>query len=163
MPGDDFSVTGDFDIDGDFVPDYTTAGGPLLTGEISQFGFLDSGGSTDRYDFRFTVTGGQLASYWAGKDIGVATTSEFSTFVNDFNVDFHGGAKGQIGAITKQTAQLSGHKYTDVTGNGFSGDDTPLAGVTVNLYQDNGTVGVLDGPDVLYTSYQWSQLHRQQL
>lgn len=152
VPGDDFKVSGDVDIDGDFVVDYFAINGPLLTGEISHFGFLDTGGSTDRFDFRFTVTGGQLASHWAGKDIGVVTTSETSNFVNDFNVDFHGGAKGQIGAIDKQSAQLSGHKYTDLTGAGFSGDDTPLGGVTINLYQDNGTVGVLDGPDVLYTS-----------
>src|SRR5262249_12384527 len=74
VPGNDFSVTGDVDVNGDFVVDYLAINGPLLTGEISQFGFLDSGGTTDRYDFRFTVTGGQLASYWAGKDIGVVTT-----------------------------------------------------------------------------------------
>jgi hypothetical protein len=152
VPGNDFALTGDVDVNGDFVPDYLAINGPLLTGEISQFGYLDTGSTTDRYDFRFTVTGGQLASYWAGKDIGMLTTSETSTFTNNFNVDFHGGAKGQIGAIDKQSAHLSGHKYSDLTGNGFSGDDTPLANVTISLYQDFGTVGTLDGPDVLYAS-----------
>src|SRR5262249_34401375 len=33
---------------------------------------------------------------------------------------------------------ISGAKYNDLTGNGFSGDDTPLAGVTINLYKNGG-------------------------
>ncbi len=35
-----------------------------------------------------------------------------------------------VGGIT-----ISGTKYLDLTGNGFSSDDTPLGGVTIDLYQ----------------------------
>jgi 5-hydroxyisourate hydrolase-like protein (transthyretin family) len=147
-PGDDLLITGDVDIDGDFVVDYS---GVLLTGEVAEFGYQDSGSTTDTYDFRFTVTGGALAAFYAGKDLGVVATSENSSFVGDFTIDFGGKVKGQVGAIepeNDQPASLSGHKFTDITGDGVSGDDTPLAGVTINLYQDTGALGVLDGESV---------------
>ena len=101
-PGDDFVITGDVDIDGDFVVDET---GVLLTGEILQFGSEDSGGTTDAYDFRFAITGGALttnaltAGAYAGKDLGITLTSELSDFTGDFTVDFSGAAKGDIGTI----------------------------------------------------------------
>jgi hypothetical protein len=41
---------------------------------------------------------------------------------------------------------ISGTKYLDGTGNGFSCDDTGLGGVTINLYQEsNGTSGLQTG------------------
>ncbi|MDZ4780472.1 MAG: SdrD B-like domain-containing protein, partial [Planctomycetia bacterium] len=40
-------------------------------------------------------------------------------------------------------ADITGIKFQDLTGNGFSADDTPLAGVTIELFQDNGD-GVFD-------------------
>ncbi|HEV3339673.1 MAG TPA: SpaA isopeptide-forming pilin-related protein, partial [Pirellulales bacterium] len=49
------------------------------------------------------------------------------------------GGTVAIGNIT-----VSGTKYLDLTGNGFSADDTPLGGVTINLYQGGtgpGTTG----------------------
>jgi len=92
--GDDLTLVGTVDLDGDFVPD---ASGALLTGEILAFGFRDSGGPNDSYDFRFEPTGGALLSYFAGKDIGVTTASENSTFAGLFNVNFHGEAKGNVG------------------------------------------------------------------
>lgn len=74
--------------------------GTLLTGEISEFGFLDSGGTTDVYDFRFTVTGGLLADdYFMNQDIGLVLTSEQSSFAGSFAVDFAGEAKGTLGSI----------------------------------------------------------------
>jgi Ca2+-binding RTX toxin-like protein len=42
------------------------------------------------------------------------------------------------------TGTISGHRYIDVTGNGLSSDDTPLAGGTLNLYRDSNNNGVLD-------------------
>jgi SdrD B-like domain len=38
---------------------------------------------------------------------------------------------------------ISGKKFTDLSGNGFSSDDTPLAGVTINLYQGSSASGTL--------------------
>ncbi len=83
-----------------------TFSGTLLTGEVSEFGFLDSGGPTDEYDFRFTVTGGALADlYFTDLDIGVTVTSESSSFVGVFSGNFGGGAKGNLGAIPLQPGQ----------------------------------------------------------
>ena len=80
--------------------------GTLLTGEVSEFGFLDSGGPTDKYDFRFTVTGGALADlYFTDLDIGVTVSSESSNFVGVFTVNFGGGAKGVLGPIPLQPGQ----------------------------------------------------------
>lgn len=98
VPGDDLKIVGQVDVDGNGSIDYA---GTLLTGEILGFGFLDSGTATDQYDFRFKLTGGLLASYFTGKDIGVTVTSEHSTFVSDFTLNFDGGAKGNVGPIDR--------------------------------------------------------------
>ena len=42
-----------------------------------------------------------------------------------------------------QLAKITGRKVTDTTGNGLSSDDTPLAGVTINLYQGTSAAGAL--------------------
>ncbi|WP_200914756.1 hypothetical protein, partial [Bradyrhizobium viridifuturi] len=41
-----------------------------------------------------------------------------------------------------QTFSISGTKYTDITGNGITADDTPLAGVTIFI--DKNGNGVYD-------------------
>ncbi|MGA2500203.1 MAG: MBG domain-containing protein, partial [Tepidisphaeraceae bacterium] len=53
------------------------------------------------------------------------------------------------GTLTVLAAQgsASGHIYNDVTGNGLSSDDTPMSGVTVNLFRDVNGNGVLDTGD----------------
>jgi hypothetical protein len=94
VPGPDLRVFGDIDIDGDTVVDVS---GVLLTGEIMQFGWQNVG-NTDFFDFRFQVTGGLLAGYFAGKDIAIFNSAENSTFTGSFGVDFTGGAKGTLGS-----------------------------------------------------------------
>lgn len=108
VPGDDLTLTGEIDLDGDGSID---AAGVLLTGEVGGFGYSDSGGATDYYDFRFTPTGGALAAYFAGKDIGVTTNSENSSFTGSFESDFGGGAKGNIGPITPSAPGIDIEKY----------------------------------------------------
>lgn len=98
QPGDDLQIVGQVDINGDTIIDYA---GVLLTGEIMQFGHLDTGTNTDRFDYRFSLTGGLLASLYAGQDIGVTLSSENSNFVGDFTVDFTGGAKGNVGGLPR--------------------------------------------------------------
>ena len=85
VAGDDFRVEGQIDQDGDGNFDFD---GVLLTGEILEFGHLDSGSITDQYDFRFQATGGDLetAGLFAGKDVGVRMTSPNSTFEGNFTV-----------------------------------------------------------------------------
>jgi hypothetical protein len=91
VPGNDFSLSGTV------TEGTNTYSGVLLTGEVTGFGFQESGG-TDLYDLRFTPTGGALAGLICG-DIGVQVTSGASTFNNDFTTNFNGQAKGTVGAL----------------------------------------------------------------
>src|SRR5579862_9364431 len=45
------------------------------------------------------------------------------------------------------SASISGTVFHDITGNGMSADDTPLAGQTVKLYKDVNGNGILDAAD----------------
>src|SRR5262249_30706899 len=46
-----------------------------------------------------------------------------------------------------QKITISGAKFTDLTGNGLSADDTPLAGVTINLFKESDGNSTLDAGD----------------
>ena len=129
VPGDDLLVFGQVDLGatGFFS-------GVLLTGEVTGFGFRDSGGSTDSYDFTFTVTGGQLAFLYPSA-VGVQVTSALSDFTGDFSVNFAGEAKGTLGALP--VAALGDRVWEDLNvngiqdcedtnGNGIVGDVDPL-------------------------------------
>jgi len=96
VAGDDFKVTGAVDLDGNGTADVS---GTLLTGEVERFGFLDVGATEDKFEFVFRPTGGLLLSSFLGKDIGVTLTSENSTFVGDFQTNFNGKAKGNVGTV----------------------------------------------------------------
>ena len=128
-PGNDLLVVGEVNLGalGFFS-------GVLLTGEVSGFGFQDSGGTTDAYDFTFTVTGGQLAFLYPSA-VGVQLSSAFSDFTGDFTVDFSGEAKGTLCALP--TAALGDRVWEDfnvngiqdcedTNGNGILGDVDPL-------------------------------------
>jgi hypothetical protein len=152
VAGDDLVLTGAVDVDGDFVADFT---GTLLTGEVLAFGSQDSGGITDIYDYKFSITGGLLASLYAGKDLGVITTSENSNFVGDFNVNFGGNAKGSMGGIEQDApdpGRISGTKLAEITKCECDqwGNETKTtvieahAGVVINLYADLDGDGELD-------------------
>ena len=137
VSGDDLVVVGEIDLDRDGVIDLS---GSLLTGEVSQFGFLEAG-ATDNYDFRFTPTGGELLSYYAGMDIAVKVNSENSTFTNQFDVNFTGGAKGNLGSTASlPPSSLSGAVYNDANNNGLYEPElgeSGLAGVLVSLSGTN--------------------------
>lgn len=136
--GNDLIVIGSADLDNSGTIDANETG-VLLSGEITAFGYQDTGAgdTTDFYDFRFTPTGGALASYFAGKDIGVLLTSENSTFDGSFSLSFLGQAKGTYGPKDRPLGSLSGYKYQDRTGNGQSADDAPLGGTTIYLDLNN--------------------------
>jgi hypothetical protein len=127
-PGDDLLVSGAVTLGSD------TYSGELLTGEVTGFGYRDSGGTTDSYDFTFTVTGGQLAFLYPSA-VGVQVASEQSDFEGDFTVNFGGGAKGTLGALP--VAALGDRVWEDLNvngiqdcedtnGNGILGDVDPL-------------------------------------
>ena len=98
--GDDLSVMGDIDLNGDFVPEIS---GTLLTGEIVELGF-DSTGATAalmQFDARFAITGGELVTsgdYTVGAEVGMTLSVEGNNFAS-CAADWNGGAKGDIGAI----------------------------------------------------------------
>ena len=146
VPGDDLVVTGDIDLDGDTVVDVS---GVLLTGEVTGFGFMESG-TTDEYDFLFTVTGGALASFFADGQIGVDMTSENSTFTGSFEQNFNGLAKGTLGLIPDEPelAELGDLVWKDSNFNGIQDEGEPgVEGVFVELLNEGGDVIADDTTD----------------
>ena len=120
VPGDDLIMTGSV---GAFAS-------PLLTGEVLEFGSLDSGGPTDTIDFRFQITGGSLAALYGASDIGVVVTVEQSNFTGDFNFDWGGIAKGNVGPIPpRQDPCIDIEKEVSVDGGStwFDADTVNLA------------------------------------
>ncbi|WP_182870577.1 SdrD B-like domain-containing protein [Rhodopirellula sp. JC639] len=159
VPGDDFIVTGEIDLDFNGTPDVT---GVLLTGEISQFGFLDAGSDAD-FDFRFIVTGGELTQpgtlnpsgdprpvFFDGLDIGVQINSEDSSFSGVFTQDFSGGNKPTVGPIEPLLVNLGDYVWYDNDLDGIQdGGEPGVENVTVNLYRDGDGDGIpeTDGSD----------------
>ena len=144
VAGDDLSITGNIDFDGNPGNGFEYSG-VLLTGEIVAFGYLDSG-DTDQYDFRLVPTGGLLVdgvasnpvNYFLGKDIGMTMTSINSSFNETgegFGVDFTGFAAGTVGPIEPvQLSSLSGFVYEDANSDGEIGaNEYAIPGVTVTL------------------------------
>ena len=63
----------DLIVDGQVTVGSQVYTAPLLTGEATQFGY--QAGNPADFDFRFTITGGSLASYFTGYDIGLTDVS----------------------------------------------------------------------------------------
>src|SRR6185436_13997571 len=57
-----------------------------------------------------------------------------------------------------QLIAISGAKYTDITGNGITADDTVLAGVTINLFKDGGMVPFATTTTAADGSYSFANL-----
>ncbi len=113
----------------------------LLTGEIYAFGFQDSGGPTDQYDFRFVATGGLLfdMGLFNARDIGITMTSEASNFVGLFDRDISGQSKGSAGPIAPPLASsIAGNVYYDQNNDGtFQGTEQGIPGATITLTGTN--------------------------
>lgn len=151
VAGDDLRIEGQIDQDGNGTIDYD---GVLLTGEILEFGYLDTGTTTDEYDFRFAPTGGDLLGLFAGKDIGVRMLSPNSSF-EGFTADFSGKAQGVLGAIEPlvvATGSLGGRVYLDADNNGADDGEVGLEGVTLTLENAASSVSLtaVTGPDGTY-------------
>lgn len=141
VAGDDLVISGMLDLDGNPGTGFEYSG-VILTGEIVNMGYLDSG-NTDQYDFRLTATGGALVTgatnYFLNKDIGLTLTSINSTFV-DFTQSFSGQASGTAGPVELPVipppalAALSGFVYEDADNDGEIGaNEYAIADVTVTL------------------------------
>ena len=148
FPGNDFVLTGNIDTneDGDYLDPGDFSGS--VTGEIVAYGIEDADGTNDFADFRFEVTGGDLAGFFADTDMGVVLSFEFSTFTGSFLVPFEGSpVKGSLGP---NPAKL-GQKYNDLNADGDNegGTDPGLAGWTIAAFRDNNNDGQLDAGDTL--------------
>jgi hypothetical protein len=110
-------------------------------------GFVPSGTVT------FTDNGNNVATATLVNGMATWTTSTFSAGGHAI-VAMYGGSGDYLASNSAPLAQtvtaglaISGTVYTDLTGNGLSDDDTPLGGVTVNLYADSDHNGVLSAAD----------------
>lgn len=148
VTGHDLIIEGSIsvDTDGDTVDDLFLSG-VLLTGEISQFGYLDTGTTTDQYDFRFIATGGGLVDegYFDNRDIGIRMVSANSSFVGDFTQDFTGLSQGQVGSIDQlvvaEPSSISGLVWLDFNDDGeVNFGESAIEGVTIELLDDQGNV-----------------------
>jgi hypothetical protein len=139
------SLSFDLEVQGVlFLADSSFIAGTMLTGEIVAFGHEDSGGTTDQYDFVFSITGGQLAGLYPNGQAGVILTSADSTFTGDFNVDFGGKGEVLVGAIAAPVggnASIHGLVWEDFNNDGFVNfGEKAIEGVTVQLLDENGIV-----------------------
>ena len=124
LDGIDFDVIGSFDYSiqldgfGGLISGSLTITGsvggfgpPLLTGDVTDFGFQDGGG--DLFEILFTVTGGDLATPAHYGDPGAVggtiMNANGSNFGGTFDVDFdnNGGFPG-FGQGTSDTAPIPG-------------------------------------------------------
>jgi hypothetical protein len=137
----DLSITGWIDVNNNGVLDPgididgTSTSSPLLTGEVMQFGFLDSASSPDQYDFRFAPTGGQLYNpYFINKDIYLLISSGQSSFSGDFSQPFTGSSLATLGPVGQLRSSLSGFVYEDFNNDGQVDLGEPaISGTTVKL------------------------------
>ncbi|MEK6564640.1 MAG: PEP-CTERM sorting domain-containing protein [Candidatus Omnitrophota bacterium] len=89
IAGDDLVISGNIDVDGDSVIDYS---GDLIRGEVTRFGWLDTGTQFDLFNYTFDFTGGALSSYYAPYSYkgGDSMSSEHSSFTGSFATNFSG-------------------------------------------------------------------------
>ena len=131
----------DLIVDGQVTVGSQTYTAPLLTGQCTQFG--SQAGNPADFDFRFTITGGSLASDFTGYDLGVTDVSSSSNFTN-FQSNFQGAADGYIGAIPKlpsittapnaTSVRLGANPLTLTDTAMLSGGSSPTGTITFTLY-----------------------------
>lgn len=119
----------------------TGADGPAIASQNSAAG-------TGAYSFAGLLPG----TYFVQEVVpaGYLRTTPTSPDYYSFTVTTSGQTSANNRFANFQLATISGAKFTDVSGNGLTGDDTPLAGVTINLFRDDGN-GVRDGGDSFVT------------
>jgi hypothetical protein len=116
----------------------TVAGNPVAapTGTVT---FFDNGAS--------------LGSVALVNGVAILVTSDLGAGGHTITVTYNGSANyltsssAPLGQTVTASLTISGTALNDVTGNGLSSDDTPMAGVTVNLYTDTDHNGVLSAAD----------------
>lgn len=89
IAGDDLVISGNIDVDGDSIIDYS---GDLIRGEVTDFGWLDTGTRFDFFNYSFDFTGGALSPFYALHSFkgGDSMSSENSNFTGSFTTNFSG-------------------------------------------------------------------------
>jgi hypothetical protein len=154
--GSTLAIKGGIDFNHDGVISPSEPSGNLLEGQVTAFGFRDTGTTTDSFDLRVTPTGGILAGEF-GQFVGVTLSSENCGFVNTFATSFSGDARGNVGAIKRVVGD---YVWSDTDGDGVQDAGEPgINGVTVNLRDALGVLkattttahGVVTGADGFYS------------
>ena len=125
----------------------TVAGGDSPTGTIT-FTLTAPNGSTTTVGM-VTISGDGTYSAPSVTLTQVGTYTWHATYSGDSlnNGASDNGTNESVTTVTGGT--ITGTKYLDCTGDGFSCDDTPLGGVTIDLYRDTNGNGVLGSGDTL--------------
>jgi hypothetical protein len=119
LGGDDLSITGAIDVDGDGTPDFS---GLLLAGEIAEFGSSTSGPGV--FEFVFNLTGGALFGTLFGlPQAGVILGADGgSTYTGSFDVSFSNLTAGQgSGTGSADTAPIPEPGTLLLLGSGIAG------------------------------------------
>ncbi|MDB5320609.1 MAG: sdrD 1 [Phycisphaerales bacterium] len=78
---------------------------------------------------------------------GLAAGGHTITATYNGSTNYTTSSSAPLSQTVTASLTISGSALKDVTGNGLSSDDTPMAGVTVNLYTDTDHNGVLSAAD----------------
>lgn len=145
--GDDLTLFGTFDFNGNGTIEQPDEGGLLLTGEIIEMGYLNvgPGQALPMVDFRFEVTGGLMASMFPN-NIGVWVEVPGSTwpagvpYLTDWANSFQGGAYGIVNPLPCG-GSIGDIVWNDENHNGIQDPGEPgLDGVTVHLRDQSGNI-----------------------
>ncbi|MCH9674850.1 MAG: hypothetical protein K0U93_25645, partial [Gammaproteobacteria bacterium] len=113
-------------VPGDDVVVRDSAGNVLLTGEVIAFGFRDSPGTIDDFDFRVSPTGGSAIGSYGTDDIGISVAVENSSFSGTFDNSINSAVsitKGTLGTtpsvcidVEKEVSIDGGVTWADADG-----------------------------------------------
>jgi hypothetical protein len=117
------------------TPLYTDTGVALVGGSATSVGYTATAAGTDYWVATYNGDSNNK-SVISGTALEPVVITPASPTISTVP-----GGPVQLGEIT-----ISGTKYLDLTGNGFSSDDTPQGGVTIDLYEaSNGSNGLQTG------------------
>lgn len=148
QPPHAFSMTGAVDVNRDGVVTDAESG-VMLTGELVEMGFNNApaGRGDDSLDFRFRVTGGFLAPFYAGQNVGVYARMDSNPWPQPavreehFATSFEGVIGNGAVMPLKCGVALGDFVWHDVNANGIQDAGEPgINGVTVRLRNEVGTV-----------------------
>jgi len=129
---------------------YTTASGVSITDVLPTGETLVSSSSTNFNGSLWSLgslAGGSTASITYVAKVNISTPQTNTASINATSQTDIGSPLTASVTINPQQSAISGTVYNDITGNGLSADDTALAGVVINAYNDVSGSGVYNSND----------------